>query len=101
MLPISDKYRLTSDAYQWIVQEKRPNGDWRPIMYYPDLESTITGLSRHMMRISPAEGWEEATAATWEIHDTLRDALKAWQNAARGGVSDVTDLDVVLQRVAS
>ena len=47
MIPINDKYRITSDQYQWIVERRQgmrknkqtqePEENWRGESYYPTL----------------------------------------------------------------
>ena len=70
-LEIDKKYRITSDKYQWIIQEKRTRKgkiDWTSISYYPSIEQAIQGLGELMVRLSDAK--------------TLTDALRDVQNVA-------------------
>jgi len=70
-LEIDKKYRITSDKYQWIIQEKRTRKgkiDWKSISYYPSIEQAIQGLGELMVRLSDAK--------------TLTDALRDVQNVA-------------------
>ncbi len=70
-LEINTKYRIASDKYQWIIQEKRTRKgkiDWTSISYYPSIEQAIQGLGELMVRLSDAK--------------TLTDALRDVQNVA-------------------
>ena len=70
-LEINKKYRITSDKYQWIIQEKRTRKgkiDWTSISYYTSIEQAIQGLGELMVRLSDAK--------------TLTDALRDVQNVA-------------------
>ena len=70
-LEINKKYRITSDKYQWMIQEKRTRKgkiDWKSISYYPSIEQAIQGLGELMVRLSDAK--------------TLTDALRDVQNVA-------------------
>ena len=70
-LEIDNKYRITSDKYQWMIQEKRTRKgkiDWKSISYYPSIEQAIQGLGELMVRLSDAK--------------TLTDALRDVQNVA-------------------
>ena len=70
-LEINNKYRIASDKYQWIIQEKRTRKgkiDWTSISYYPSIEQAIQGLGELMVRLSDAK--------------TLTDALRDVQNVA-------------------
>ena len=70
-LEINNKYRITSDKYQWMIQEKRTRKgkiDWKSVSYYPSIEQAIQGLGEMMVRLSDAK--------------TLTDALRDVQNVA-------------------
>jgi len=70
-LEIDNKYRITSDKYQWMIQEKRTRKgeiDWKSVSYYPSIEQAIQGLGELMVRLSDAK--------------TLTDALRDVQNVA-------------------
>jgi len=70
-LEINNKYRITSDKYQWMIQEKRTRKgkiDWKSVSYYPSIEQAIQGLGEMLVRLSDAK--------------TLTDALRDVQNVA-------------------
>ena len=70
-LEINTKYRIASDKYQWMIQEKRTRKgkiDWTSISYYTSIEQAIQGLGELMVRLSDAK--------------TLTDALRDVQNVA-------------------
>ena len=70
-LEINNKYRIASDKYQWMIQEKRTRKGkigWKSVSYYPSIEQAIQGLGELMARLSDAK--------------TLTDALRDVQNVA-------------------
>ena len=55
IIPINDRYRITSDEYQWIIQKKRNRKgkeDWQARLYYPTLKAALEGLGELMVRQS-------------------------------------------------
>lgn len=78
ILPVSDKYRIKTDLYNWIIQKrsgsrknrklgiKEPN--WKDIGYYPSLRNATTGLYQYMVRASSAESLSQALS---ESENTL------------------------------
>jgi hypothetical protein len=82
-LDINNKYRITSDKYQWTIQEKRTRkgeDDWNSILYYGTFEHAINGLRELMVRLSDANTLTDAlrdvenvtTQLSQAIPDTLR-----------------------------
>ena len=82
-LEINNKYRITSDKYQWTIQEKRTRkgeDDWNSILYYATFEHAINGLRELMVRLSDANTLTDAlrdvenvtTQLSQAIPDTLR-----------------------------
>ena len=79
VIPINDQYRITSDRYQWMIQEKRNRTgkaeEWEPKSYFPTLEGAVKGLGEQMVRLSGAESIEELIKATENVTTTLSRAL--------------------------
>ena len=63
VIPINDQYRITSDRYQWMIQEKRNRTgkaeEWEPKSYFPTLEGAVKELGEQMVRLSGAESIED------------------------------------------
>ena len=76
---INDQYRITSDRYQWMIQEKRnrtgKDDEWEPKSYFSTLESAVKELGEQMVRLSGAESIEELIKATENVATTLSRAL--------------------------
>lgn len=78
ILPINDKYRISSDRHGWAIQEFRPkkSGDeWRPVLYYSDIGKATTGLANLALRTSDAMTLADALAEVESIARQLTRAL--------------------------
>jgi hypothetical protein len=51
-LPINDRYRLTADERCWRIEQRRKDGEWRPIEYHTTLAAAIKSLSGRLLRTS-------------------------------------------------
>ena len=85
ILPISEKFRITTDKYQWIIQKSRfrnNNGqrriEWIPDSYHPTSEAAISAIGGRMVRDSKAVGFIEALAEINIIVTNLRHALPSY-----------------------
>ncbi len=52
ILPIDDRYRLTADERCWRIEQRRKDGEWRPIEYHMTLEALLKSLSGRLLRTS-------------------------------------------------
>ena len=82
ILPISDRYRISSDRYQWVVQKRRTRtkdgrkiSDWQAQSYYPTLRSALAQLGERMVRESKTQTLVDALKAVETIATTLSQAL--------------------------
>ena len=80
IIPINEKYRITSDKYQWILQipckasPKKPSG-WKHDQYYTTLQQLFDALPDRMLRESGAEGIVEGLVEVKRIVAELAVAL--------------------------
>ena len=77
-LPINEQYRISSDAYQWILQKTRTRKgvkDWESITFHGDLDDLIKDLGNRMVRESDATTLAEALVAIENVTTTLSQAL--------------------------
>ena len=74
-LPIDDKYRLTADERCWRIEQRRKDGEWRPIEYYMTLETVVKSLSERLLRTSKVRTLGDALAAVENVARTLTLAL--------------------------
>ena len=78
-IPINDQYRIKSDRYQWMIQEKRHRAgkanEWESKSFHPTLEGAVKELGEQMVRLSGAESIEELIKATENVTTTLSRAL--------------------------
>ena len=78
IIPINERYRLTSDEYQWIIQKKRYRNErecWESRLYYPNLNAAVKGLGEMMVRQSKADTLASALGAVENVATTLYQAL--------------------------
>jgi len=81
-IEINEKYRLTSDPMNFIIQEryksKKGEWKWKNISYCNNLTNTIRSLCRHMLLSSPAvdcEGLTESLKEVEAVIDTLESRM--------------------------
>ena len=77
-IPINEKYRLSSDEYQWIVQKRRTRKgklDWTNLEYHSRLDSAVRSLGELMVRRSKANTLVDALKEVETIATTLSQAL--------------------------
>ncbi len=77
-IPINEKYRLSSDEYQWIVQKRRGRKgklDWTNLEYHSRLDSAVRSLGELMVRRSKANTLVDALKEVETIATTLSQAL--------------------------
>ena len=78
LIPINERYRITSDSRQWIIQELRTrNGanEWRSKSYFGTIESAVKELGELMVRTSDAQTLVDALADVEKVTTTLSQAL--------------------------
>ena len=78
IIPINDRYRISSDEYQWIIQTKRNRKgkeDWQARLYYPTLKTAVEGLGELMVKQSKADTLVSALVAVEEVATQLSQAL--------------------------
>ena len=78
IIPINERYRLTSDEHQWIIQKKRYRNErecWESRLYYPNLNAAVKGLGEMMVRQSKADTLASALEAVENVATTLCQAL--------------------------
>ena len=77
-IPINEKYRLSSDEYQWIVQKRRSRKgkvDWTNLEYHSGLDSAVRSLGELMVRRSKANTLVDALKEVETIATTFSQAL--------------------------
>ena len=78
MIPINDRYRISSDRYQWMIQEARTRkGDkvWESKWFFGTFPAAVKGLWELMVRESEAQTLVDALADAEKITTTLSHAL--------------------------
>ena len=78
IIPVNDRYRITSDPRQWMIQESRTrNGEaeWESRYYFGTLESAVMELREVMVRTSDAQTLVDDLADIEKVTTTLSRAL--------------------------
>ena len=78
LIPINERYRITSDSRQWIVQESRlRNGttDWESKFYFGTFNAALKDLGELMVRESKAQTLADALDDVEKVTTTLSQAL--------------------------
>jgi hypothetical protein len=52
VLPINHRFRLSADERCWRIEQRRKDGEWRPIEYHTTLAAAIKSLSGRLLRTS-------------------------------------------------
>jgi len=74
-LPINARYRLTADERCWRIEQRRKDGEWRPIEFHPCLEAAKNSLSSRLLRTADVHCRADALLAAENIARTLTQAL--------------------------
>ena len=78
MIPINERYRISSDRYQWMIQEVRTRkGEqvWESKCFFGTFPAAVKGLWELMVRESEAQTLVDALADVEKITTTLSQAL--------------------------
>ena len=78
ILPFDDKYRISSETQQWIIQRSRcRNGEpvWESFRYFTRFDLCIGELGKILIRELDAEGLPEATRAVHVLCDRIAHAF--------------------------
>ena len=78
ILPFDDKYRISSETQQWIIQRSRcRNGEpvWESFRYFTRFDLCIGELGEILIRELDAEGLPEATQAVHDLCDRIAQAF--------------------------
>lgn len=83
IIPLNDKYRITSDAYQFILQQfsgKSKDGteNWRSIKYHATLEGIVNALIQHDLRAPEHSTLADGLESQKNLAETLSAALKRY-----------------------
>jgi hypothetical protein len=74
-LPVDDRFRPSADERCWRVEQRRKDGEWRPVEYHSKLETAANSLSGRLLRTSDVRCLADALAAIDRISRTLTRAL--------------------------
>ena len=78
IVPINDRYRISSDRYQWMIQEARTRKDdkvWESKWFFGTFPAAVKELGELMVRESKAQTLVDALAEVEKITTTLSQAL--------------------------
>lgn len=78
IIPINERYRITSDECQWIIQQKRSRKgkeDWESKLFFGSFEAAVKDLGELMVRRSKANTLVDALKEVEKVTTTLSQAL--------------------------
>ena len=78
LIPINDRFRITSDSRQWMIQRRRSrNGKekWESRHYFGTLKAALKDLGELMVRESKTDTLADALEAVEKVTTTLCHAL--------------------------
>ena len=93
VIPINERYRITSDSRQWIIQQARTrNGckSWQSKWFFPTFESALRELGQLMVRTSDARTLADALDDVEKVTTTLSQALTVNHEALLAVIADGT-----------
>ena len=94
-LDADEHYRLSFDAWQWLIHSRRPNGDWHLCAAGLRSRGEVFACLRHKDILITDE-------ALHRIDTELMESFVGWQEARAGAEPDVTQkLDCRPKRVLS
>jgi len=84
IIPVNDEWRINSDEYQWITQQKKVAGEnsknpgevtWESKTYHTTLTNCADSLKRRLIRLSKGEGLADLLKAVEIADKSLSQAL--------------------------
>ena len=93
ILHINDRFRITSDSRQWIIQQARTrNGckSWQSKWFFPTFESALRELGQLMVRASDAQTLADALDDVEKVTTALSQALTVNHEALLALIADGT-----------
>ena len=78
IIPINAQFRIKSDRYQWIIQERRTRKggeSWESKLFFGTFQSAAKELGELMVRLSCADTLADALDHAESINTTLSQAL--------------------------
>ena len=86
IIQLSEDWRVASDPLQWILQRRKPSGQWTNVGYFGDLERAVLQAARRRVRLLrgtfPSEVLLPLQQALAAVHADIRAALAAFQTEA-------------------
>ena len=78
IIPINTQFRIKSDRYQWMIQERRTRkgGEaWESKLFFGTFQSAAKELGELMVRLSGADTLADALDHAESVNTTLSQAL--------------------------
>lgn len=73
---VLDNYKITSDKYQYILNEKDEDGSWRAVGYYSTLNGLLDGLINFDIKKREINDWKELSSELRKINKELETIRK-------------------------
>ena len=83
IIPIDENFRISSDQYQWIIQERKVaetgknagKERWVNVSYWGTVQGAVKGLSELMIRLHDSESLTDALEYIEKLSTKLTQAL--------------------------
>jgi NTP pyrophosphatase (non-canonical NTP hydrolase) len=78
IIPIDTQFRIKSDRYQWVIQERRTRkgGEaWESKLFFGTFQLAVKELGELMVRLSGADTLADALEEVVNVNTTLSQAL--------------------------
>ena len=91
IIPLNDKYRITSDPHCWRVEKYKgvqvKDGKlydhWVTTTFHPTITSAVQGFYEDVLRSSPADSIEEVCKVVKETQEFIKDKWSQFDEALR------------------
>ena len=94
IIPIDDTHRITSDRYQWVIQELSSYFDknkgeqvetWDNLKFYQTIEGAVNGLFQLKLRLAEGQTLLDALDQVEIVAKTMTEALTPYFEVHRKG----------------
>ena len=83
IIPIDANFRITSDKYQWVIQERKViatgknagQENWANVSYWATVQGAVKGLGEMMVRLHDSETLTDALEYVENLTTKLTQAL--------------------------
>ena len=93
IIPIDAQFRIKSDRYQWVIQERRTRKggeSWESKLFFGTFQLAVKELGELKVRLSGADTLDDALEEVEKVKTTLSQALTVNYEALLAALSEGT-----------